>query len=185
MDLTKAIQARRSVRKFKDIKPDWREIIECIDSAKYAPMASGIFTLKFIIVENPEKIKQIAEASQQQFIASAKVLVVACSNPSLTVNSHGERGEIYTHQQAGAAIQNFLLKLQEKKLSTTWVGHFAESLIKETLKIPENVNIEALFPIGYEFKEEKPKARIDLDQILYFEEYGNKRMRKPAIIGKG
>ena len=59
MDLTKAIQSRRSVRKFKDKKPNWRDIIECIDSMRYAPMAGNNFTLKFILVTDEEKINII------------------------------------------------------------------------------------------------------------------------------
>ena len=183
MELDRTIKSRKSVRKFKDKKPDWREIIDCIDSARYAPMAGGIFTLKFIIVDDPKKIQKIAEASQQPFISNSKIVVIACSNPSILMNAHGKKGEVYLHQQAGAAIQNFLLKIQEKGLATTWIGYFAENLIKEILKIPEKINVEALFPIGYEFKEEKPKTKIDLDSILYFETYGNKRMKKPDIVG--
>lgn len=184
MDLTKAIQSRKSVRNFKDKKPDWRDIIECIDTARYAPMAGGNFTVKFIIVEDKEKIEKIATAAQQPFIADAKFIVVACSNPLRTLNAYGKKGEVYSRQQAGAAIENFLLKIQEKNLATTWVGYFVESIIKETLRIPEHINVEAIFPVGYEFKKTKPKTKIDLDSILYFEEYGNKRMRKPAMVGK-
>jgi len=184
MQLDKAIKSRKSVRKFKDKKPDWRDIIECIDAARYAPMAGGNFTLKFIITEDEEKIKTIANAAQQEFIKQAKFVVVVCSNPLRTLNAYGKQGKIYSRQQAGAAIQNFLLKIQEKKLATTWVGHFVESIIKQTLKIPDHVDVEAIFPIGHEFKKTKPKVKIPLDSILYFEKYNNKRMREPKIGGK-
>ena len=56
MDLNKAIQSRKSVRKFTSRKPDWRDIIECVDAARHAPLAGGIPTLKFILVSNKEKI---------------------------------------------------------------------------------------------------------------------------------
>ena len=58
MELGKAIQNRHSVRKFSNKKPNWRTIIECIDSARYAPMAGNNYTLKFILVDNEEKIKK-------------------------------------------------------------------------------------------------------------------------------
>ena len=180
MELDKAIQNRHCVRKFNPKKkPDWRDIIEAIDSARYAPMAGGNYTLKFILVDDEEKIKKISEAAQQDFIATAKFIVVVCSNPSRTINLYGKKGECYARNQAGAAMENFFLKIIESGLSTCWVGHFVEEQIKGELKIPEETNVEAIFPIGYEA--EKPitkKAKIDLDRILYFNKYGNVKMKK-------
>jgi nitroreductase len=183
MELDKVIKNRRSVRKFKERKPDWRRIIECIDSARFAPMAGNNYTLKFIVVDDEERIKKIAKSCQQDFIAQAKYVVVACSNASRTTNEFGESGKVYCRQQAGAAIQNFLLKIVESGLSTCWIGHFAEEQIKKTLDIPKDVDVEALFPIGYE--SEKPRTRkmkIDLDRILYFNSYGNVKMKKQKLV---
>ena len=178
MELNKAIQSRTSVRKFNSKKPDWRHIIECIDAARYAPIAGGIHALKFILVDNSEAIKKISEAAQQDFISQAHYVVVVCSNPSRTVNAYGKQGEIYLRQQAGAAIQNFLLRITESGLSTCWVGYFTESQIKRILQIPKGVNVEAIFPIGFEYeKRHTRKAKIDLDNILYFNEYGEKKMK--------
>ena len=182
MKLNEAIHSRKSVRKFKSKKPDWRDIIECIDAARYAPMAGNNYTLKFILVDDKEKIQKIAEAAQQQFISRAQYVVAVCSDTSRTTNAY-EKGEIFCKQQAGAAIQNFLLKIQEKGLATCWVGYFVEKLVKEALKIPENINVEALFPIGYEFEKSRTrKIKIDIDRILYFNKYGNKKMKNPKKL---
>lgn len=180
MELSKAIQNRRSVRKFSNKKPDWRNIIECIDSSRYAPMAGNNYTLKFILVDNEEKIKEISEACQQDFVSQAKYCVVVCSKPARTTNLYGKQGEIYCRQQAGSAIENFILSLEEFGLSTCWVGAFVEDQIKRELEIPKDVDVEAVFPIGYE--SEKPKikhAKIELDRILYFNKYGDKKMKHP------
>ncbi|VVB83282.1 Coenzyme F420:L-glutamate ligase [uncultured archaeon] len=179
MELDKAIQNRRSVRKFSKKKPNWRTIIECIDSARFVPMAGNNYTVKFIVVDDEDKIQKLSESCQQDFIADAKYVVVVCSNPSRPINEYGDAGKIYSRQQAGAAIQNFLLKITESGLSTCWVGYFVEEQIKKILDIPKGVEVEALFPIGYEV--EKPRtrrAKIDLNRILYFDSYGNSKMKK-------
>ena len=181
MDLDKAIQIRHSVRKFSNKKPDWRNIIECIDSMRYAPMAGNNFTLKFILVDDEEKIKKISEAAQQDFISQAQYLVVACTDLTRPKNLYGENGEKWAKQQAGAAIENFLLKIEEFKLATCWVGLFNEELVQRELKIPEEIKVEAIFPIGYEFQKSKTRrAKIDLDRVLYFNSYGNSKMKSPA-----
>ncbi|MBS3086322.1 nitroreductase family protein [Candidatus Pacearchaeota archaeon] len=183
MDFDKLIKSRASVRKFSSKKPDWRNIIECIDAARYAPTAGHNSALKFILVDDSESIKKITKACQQDFISSAHYVVVVCSNPSRLVNAYGESGEAYARQQAGAGIQNFLLKIEQVGLSTCWVGYFAEEQIKEVLKIPKDVNVEAVFPIGFEYEKKRTKkAPIDLDRILYFNKYGNTKMQEKESI---
>ena len=142
-------------------------------------MAGGNFSLKFILVDDKETINKIAEAAQQDFIKKVHYVVVACSNPGRTVNAYEKRGKIYVRQQAGAAIQNFLLKVTEEKLATCWVGHFVESQIKNALNIPSDINVEAIFPIGFEAEKKRTrKEPIDLDNILYFHEWEKRRMKK-------
>ena len=179
MELDKAITSRKSVKKFSKKKPDWRKIIEAIDLARYTPMAGNLFSLKFILVSDKEKIQQLSKASEQEFVADAHYVVVVCSNPSRTLNAYEERGENYLKHQAGAGIQNFLLKLEDFGLATCWIGHFVDDKIKKILEIPKDVNVEAFFPIGYESEiaKIKSKRKIDLDRILYFEKYGKRRMK--------
>lgn len=180
--LDKIIHARRSIKKFKSTKPDWREIIECIDSMRYAPMAGNNFSLKFILVDDEKKIDQLAKASQQQFISETKYVLVVCTTPTRTELSFEERGKNYLKQQAGAAIQNFLLKITEAKLATCWIGHFVDEQVKDILAIPKDMQVEALLPIGYPMKKPESKRIIDLDNVLYFNKYGNKKMNEVAKI---
>ena len=177
MELTKAIQSRHSTRKFKDKKPNWREIIECIDAMRYSPTAGNNSTLKIILVDDKNKIEKIADACQQDFVGKVDYVVVVCSKKELLVNAYEKKGEKFNNQQTGAAIENFLLKIEEKKLATCWIGYFVESQVKQILKIPANVEVEAILPIGYEKEKSYTKRiKIDLDNILYFNDFGNKRM---------
>ena len=178
MDLDKAIRSRKSIRKFKSKKPDWRDIIECIDAMRYAPSAGNNFVQRFILVDDKEKIQKISEAAQQSFITEVGYVLVVYSSLSRTLNSYGERGKIYSRQQTGAAIQNFLLKIEEKSLATCWIGHFVEEQIKDLLKIPKTSNVEALFPIGYPAERGKKERKIDLDRVLYFNDSKTKTMKK-------
>ena len=74
-------------------------------------------------------------------------------------------------------MENFLLKVTELGLSTCWVGYFAEDQIRRVLQIPDNAQVEAVFPIGYEYEKRRTKkAPVDMDSILYFNKYGEKRM---------
>ncbi|MEM4330901.1 MAG: nitroreductase family protein [Candidatus Pacearchaeota archaeon] len=183
MELDEVIKKRKSVRKYSDEKPDWRLIIESINYARYAPMAGGQFTLKFIVVSDKEKINQISEATQQDFVGTAHYIVVVVSDREFVKKYYDHFDKGFGAQQAGAAIQNFLLALTERGLSTCWVGFFYEDKIKRVLDIPEKMCVEAIFPIGKEhpFIKTREKKRIDIDSIVFFEKYGRKQMTKDTI----
>lgn len=180
MELDEAIKSRKSVRNFSKEKPDWRDIIEAIDSVRYAPAAGNNFTLKFILVSDNKKIQKITQSAQQDFISQAHYVVIVCSDSTRLVKTFQEKGEDYGKYQAGAAIQNFLLSIEEKGLSTCWVGHFSEEQIKNALSIKKG-EIVGIFPIGYENKNAgvKKTQKTELDRFLYFEKYGNKKMKSP------
>jgi nitroreductase len=179
MKLDKVIQSRRSIRSYKSKSPSWKKIIEAIDTTRYAPMAGNIFTLNFILVDEEEKIREMAKWSSQEFIANAKMAVVFLSKDSRTINSYGKKdGEKFCRQQSGAAIQNFLLKLEESNISTCWVGLFNAEKVKKILKVPEDYQIEAIFPLGIANETPKKRTLRELDNFLYFNQFGNNRMLK-------
>lgn len=177
MQLKDVIEQRKSVMRFDLKKPDWRKIIRAIDVARFAPCAGNQFVTKFILVSDEKKIAKLSAASQQDFVGTTKYIVVAVSDDSNLIRDYGKRGKRFCAQQAGAAIENFLLTLVEQKLATTWVGHFYEEQVRRALDIPEGLHIEALFPIGIETKiKTREKRKMKLDHILYFEKFGNDKM---------
>ena len=183
MELNKAIKERKSVRSFSTKKVDWRNIIEAIDYARLAPLAGNIPTLKFILVDDKEKIKKLAVASQQDFFDRVQYVVVVCSDKTQCIRSYDERGNMYARQQAGSLIENFLLKITELGLATCWVGAFYEQQVKQILNIPDNIDVEAFFPIGYELGKSKQDKKPELDRLLFFNKWGDRYMKSLSKPG--
>ncbi len=178
MDLDKAIKERHCARSFKTKKPDWKKILKAIESSTKAPLAGNIPTLKFILVSDKEKIADLAEAATQNIVAGARYVIVVCSDNKLIKKSYGERAERYSRQQAGAAIENLFLKLTDLGLATCWVGAFSDTTVKRALRIPDDVNVEAIFPVGFEMRKEKQRAKPTLDSSIFFDVWNNKYMTK-------
>ena len=65
MQLLDAIKSRKSTKKFTGKKIDWRKIIQALEYTRFAPMAGNMFSLKFIIVQEEDKLKKLATACQQ------------------------------------------------------------------------------------------------------------------------
>ena len=177
MDFDKVINNRKSVRKYSAKKPNWRDILEAVEAGTKAPLAGSIPTVNFILVDEPEIISEINDACQQDFVGQAQYLVVVCSTPREAVRFYHERGEIYVRQQAGAAIENFLLKLVDLGLGGCWVGLFDEKQVKHALKIPEPVYVEAVIPIGFSMDKSVKKRRELMDRVTFFNKYGNRFMK--------
>jgi len=176
MDLQKAIEKRASIRKYSDKKVNPENILEAIEAANLAPSPGNTSILKFIIVENEELKETIAEYCNQDFVKTAQFIVVVCSDPLAVERLYDVRAEKYIKQHAGAAIENFLLKITSMGLACCWIGAFMEDSLKIHLKIPPTNNIEAILPVSYQLVSDKTvqKKKHPLNRKIFFEEWGNK-----------
>lgn len=172
MDIDTAIKERHSVRNYKDKKVRLEDITKILDSGRLAPSAGNINTIRFVVVSDKETKKDIAKASYSQyFISKAPFIIVVCSDLNRIKQAYGEHGLTYARQQAGASIQNMLLKAVSLKLSSCWIGAFNDSAIKKILKIPLEIQIEALLPIGYSDLSIVKRKKYDLDKIVHVEKW--------------
>jgi len=181
MDFNKVIKKRASIKDYSNKKPKYDKVIDAIEAANLAPSPGNLSILRYIIVEDKEKIRVIADACQQDFIKDVGVLVVVCSVSNKVGLMYDKRTEKYIKQHAGAAIENFLLKITEMKLASCWVGAFSEITVKNILGVPEDADVEAILPIAYQSKADKTiqKPKIELGRIVYFDRYKNK-YKKPV-----
>lgn len=182
MKLDDAIRRRHSIRSYSRRGVEWDSIVEVLDAARLAPFAGNLCTLRLILVSEKQKIQEIAYAARQNFIANAPALIVVCSNPEIAVNVYSMRGFRYSRQQAGAAIQNMLLKITDLGLASCWVGAFDDNKIKAILGIPQEIELEAILPVAHKAMiREAKRVKVPLSNILYFEHYGRKHRILPRM----
>jgi len=185
MKVRDVIKKRVDVKRFDLKAPDWRKVVRAIEFARFGTSAGNQFATRFIVIDDERIIDKLTEASQQSFIGKAKSVVVVVSDPSSLVLSYKERGEKYCTLQAGAAIQNFLLGLEEEKLVTSWVWYFEDEQVKRILGIPDSVKVEGIFPIGIKTKVAGAKKRsAKLENILFFGKWGEKKKSAHISVGR-
>lgn len=175
MELDKAIKERHSVRNFSDRKVGLKDIVQIMDAGRLAPAAGNVHTVRFILVEDKDDREKLAKAAfSQHFIAKAPYVIIVLSDVDRMKKAYGERGLMYARQQAGAAIENMLLKITDLGLASCWTGAFHEETVKKMLKIPEYVIVEALIPVGYSASKRVERKKHELDKIVHvgkFEKY--------------
>jgi len=173
MELDKVLNKRHSARRFKETKkPDYRKVMEAINAASKIPLAGNLPCLKYILVSDKSLIRELAEACQQEFISKVHYLVVVCTDRKFLEKSYYKRAEMYAQHETGAAIENFLLKITDLELASCWIGAFSDETVKRILKIPDNIHVEALLPVGYEIEKTEKKSKPTLESTMYFNGWG-------------
>ena len=78
MDVSVALQERRSVRSYQDIPVEEEKLMKVLVAARLSPSAANRQEWKFIVVKDPEKRKRLADvACAQPFVGQAPIILVA------------------------------------------------------------------------------------------------------------
>ncbi len=171
-----AIESRTSIREFSNKPVKFGEVLEAIDAANHAPFAGNINNLKFIIVGENANKQMLAEHAQQYWISDSSWVIIVCSEEKKLLQLYDERGKNYAKQQAGAAIENMLIRLTDLGLASCWIGSFADKTIKAQFEIPDTWEIEALIALGYpKNKTKKPTRKVSLETKIFWDKWNEKK----------
>ena len=169
MDVFTAISQRSSVRAYKATDVEEDKLKKILEAGRLSPSASNRQEWKFIVVGDKETKKKLAKAAfGQTFIGEAPVVIVACGTESKAIMACGQPA--YT-VDVSIACAFMILQAYELGLGTCWIGAFKEDEVKKILKIPEEVRVVAMTPLGYPDQPPSQKSRKDLDQIVCYGKY--------------
>jgi nitroreductase len=176
MDIFKAIQSRRSCRKFPEKVVEFEKISLMLEAASHAPSAGNLQQWKFIVVNEKGVIQKLARHTfGQHWLDKAPVVIAVCSHCEKCAMHYGKRGsELYSIQNTAAAIENMLLIATGLGLGTCWVGAFETEKIKSVLAIPGNINIHALIAVGYPGEKPGEKKMDPMRGFVFFNSYGRR-----------
>ncbi|GAW28467.1 nitroreductase family protein [Carboxydocella sp. ULO1] len=167
-DVFAAIAERRSVRRFSGEAVADATITRILEAALQAPSAGNLQPWKFYVVKKQESKKALGEAAwQQEFIASAPVVIVVSALPELVAAHYGPRGrDLYVIQDTAAAIMNLLLAAHAVGLGSCWVGAFLEKEVRRIIGAGEDELPVAIIPLGYAAEESAKPARRSLNDCV-------------------
>ena len=80
MDVSEAIQKRTTIRRWKPIPVEKEKIIRVLESGRRAPSWGNVQPWRFIVVQDPAKIENLAKsaAAGQPQVGTAPVVIVCC-----------------------------------------------------------------------------------------------------------
>ena len=163
MDVLEAIKTRRSIRKYKPEPIPAEKLDMILEAARLAPSADNRQPWRFIIVQNTERKKQVAQAANETFLNDAAAIIVALADPDASARWHEKDTMI--------ALEHIVLAATALGYGTCWIGAFDEDALKHLLKIPAKMKIVALLPVGTPGEKPAPKSRKDRSEIFFKEQW--------------
>ena len=175
MELTKCMEERRSIRRYKKQPVDRDLIKQLIEAAILAPSWKNSQVSRYYAVDGDQKDQFMAclpEFNQNNSKDASTIIV------STVVNGRSgfERdGSYTTHLKGGfqyfdngLQVQNLCLKAYELGLGTLIMGIYDEQKIREFLSIPEDEVVVAVIAVGYPDIEPAMPKRKSVEDILIF-----------------
>lgn len=200
MEVTKAIESRRSVKAYD---PEHRmseaEIEKLISMAMLSPTAFNIQNWRFVLIKNPELRKQIrAVAWDQAQVTDASLLVVMCADLNAWKNEPGRywsnaaqpiqdfmvpaidqyyRGKDQVQRDeamrsCGIAAMNLMLHAKEMGYDSCPMDGFDFDAVGKLINLPEDHAIAMFVAIGKGVKEAWPRGgQLPMNEVLVVDRF--------------
>ena len=177
------VKSRQSDRGYRDKPIEEEKLNLCLEAARLAPSASNSQPWSFIIVDEPELRKEVAQATYSTFVSFNKfvltapvIIVIVIENPKIVTQVGGAiKKREFPLIDIGITAEHFCLQAEEIGLGTCMIGWFDEKKIKSLLSVPEKKRIGLLISVGYPATDNKrKKIRKSLDDICFRNKYETK-----------
>ena len=165
------LYSRRSIRKYTQQLVEAEKIEKLIEAALLAPSSRNREAWEFVVVTGKEALKQISTSKpgSAAMLAEAPLAIVVCGNPL--------ESDVWVEDCSIAAII-IQLAAQDLGLGTCWVqlrGRMynqelsSSQYVKESLKLPDHLEVECIISIGYaaETKKKKIKSELSFNKIIH------------------
>jgi len=175
--LLELIKTRRSIRKYLDKPVEREKIVSCLEAARLAPSAENVQPWRFIVIDDPETLKDFTDYvftgiyAPTKFAKKAPVIIVVLAKLDLIANRIGKQiqGIHYYFIDIGIAGEHFVLRAHELGLGTCWIGWFNPRRVRKFFKIPKKYKIVSLISVGYPAQEKaEVEKRRALGEIAFF-----------------
>lgn len=180
MEVFAAIEARRSVRAYRDEPVSDGQLARFLKAVRLAPSWKDKQCWSVVVVSGRERLQQLGELLRwnpgRAVFDTVPYFIVLTADPALS----GVRDDKpYYMTDIGIAMQNGVLAATEMGLGTCWIGSFTEGPIKEFLGVPEHMRVVAGTPLGVPAETPDPRPRKPLEDFVFAGRWG-----EPLTLGR-
>ncbi len=179
MVFDKIVESRRTCRDYQKKEVPLDKVAEILETAHLAPSSGNLQNWQFIVVRDQKKREKISKISTDQvWMADAPVHIIICNNKDDVLKEYPGKGELYSTQNCAIAATHLMLKAEELKLVTAWIGAFDSYELGKLLDIPDNITPEIIITLGYPNTIDEDQYREDIKFLTFFETHGKKTVKE-------
>ena len=176
LDLVKARQSDRSYLP-KPVEQD--KINRILEAARLAPSACNAQPWKIVVVTDPEKRLQVADAtsssilSMNHFTKQAPVQLVLIEESANFTSTVGgwAKNKHYPHIDLGIVAAHVSLAAADEGLGSCIIGWCDEKKVQKALDIPKNKRVMLVILLGYSAQPLREKKRKEMAEIVSYNKY--------------
>lgn len=185
MEVLGVIRSRRSVRRYKSTPLDAKTLELVLEAARWAPSWANTQCWRFIVVEDGELKKELANTLNPtnpaiDALKGAPLVIVACAELGKSGYYHGEpmtdKGD-WCMFDVALSMQNLVLAAHSLGLGTVYVGRFDAKKVASLIGLPAGFGVIAMTPLGYPDEESKTVTRKEPSEIIFYDKYGRGKGR--------
>ena len=151
MNFDEVLKKRRTIRCFTQEEVSREKLLMLIDAARLAPSGGNMQPLRYLIIQDRKKAELVfGETAWAAFVKPGRTPEWGKNAPLtfILVTAPADAGKI-DYANAGAAVENMLLKAVDAGLGCCWLGAFDHKAVRKILDIPENRDLLYLVAVGY------------------------------------
>lgn len=177
MDFERLILTRQSDRRYMPDPVSREDVLKCLEAARMAPSACNSQPWKFIVVDDKEKLMEMADAAEglgmNKFTRGVPVMVAVVLEK---MNATARLGSLLKHKDysmldLGMAVEHFCLQAADLGLGTCIMGWFDEKRIARLLGVPRRKRIPLIISLGYPENPTRRKVRKPVEEISSWNSY--------------
>lgn len=162
-----AVISRRSIRSYKEAQISDRELETVLQAGIWAPTARNAQEINFYVIQNKEKINELAKGFAKSKFDDEEVRNFAYDAPTLIL-LYGKTGARFMETDAGIAAENMSLTAHSLGLGSLIIGIIKEFLYSDdgrkfaaSLGIPEDYSFGIALALGYTDKPTPSRPRLE------------------------
>lgn len=170
MELSLAIQNRRSVRAFRTepIAPDQLKAL-VLEAAIWAPSGGNAQTWHFGLITRPDLIGKIKMISPGMLGQPAAVIAICQDMGEVRRKGSDLAVNALSWMDTAMAAQNLMLAAHAAGIGTCAIASFHAKAVQKILGLPEGIVPQLLVSLGYPSQSPKPPSRRT--EVLWLNEY--------------
>jgi len=165
MSFLDLIISRRSIRDYQKRQIPEDVLQKILEAGRQAPSAANRQPIHFVVVTDPEILKNLCDKLINRFVKHAPVAVVGFADTKSLLTGK------WAIVDTTIAMQNMVIAALTFGIGSCWVGACNEKELKTLLKVPAKWKFVGLITLGYPSEQPRSRKKKQFEKLFSFNSF--------------